>query len=53
MPRILVTSDDPPDEYWCVCCGRRLEFNEQLGGILHDDVPHPPDMTFDEEDNPQ
>lgn len=37
--------------YWCVVCGRFLPSDD--GVIVHDDVPHPDDMTFDEEENPQ
>lgn len=38
--------------YYCVVCGRFL-FADATGVIVHDDVPHSPDMTFDEEENPQ
>lgn len=38
--------------YYCVVCGKYLEADE-YGVIVHDDVPHPETMTFDEEDNPQ
>lgn len=38
--------------YWCVVCGRYLPADED-GVIVHDDVPHPEDMTFDEEERPQ
>lgn len=38
--------------YWCVVCGRHLPTDEN-GVIVHDDVPHPEDMTFDEEERPQ
>ena len=37
--------------YWCVVCGRHLP--EKDGAIVHDDVPHPESMTFDEEEKPQ
>ena len=37
--------------YWCVVCGRHLP--EKDGVIVHDDVPHPESMTFDEEEKPQ
>jgi hypothetical protein len=37
--------------YWCVVCGRALPVED--GVIVHDDVQHPEDMTFDEESNPQ
>jgi hypothetical protein len=38
--------------YYCVVCGRFLPADEH-GVIVHDDIPHPPDMTFDEQENPQ
>lgn len=38
--------------YWCVVCGRFLPADEH-GVIVHDDVPHPELMKFDEEENPQ
>ena len=38
--------------YWCVVCGRYLPADDD-GLIVHDDVPHPEDMTFDEEERPQ
>lgn len=38
--------------YWCVVCGRFLAADD-TGVIVHDDVPHPETMTFDEEDVPQ
>jgi len=42
-----------PDEgYWCLACGRFIAANDQ-GVIVHDDVPHPVYMKFDEERNPQ
>ena len=40
------------DGYYCVVCGRYLEADED-GVIVHDDVPHPVDMAFDEEEKPQ
>jgi len=40
------------DGYWCVVCGRFLPADE-CGVIVHDNVPHPEDMTFDEEERPQ
>ena len=36
--------------YYCVICHKWLQ--EQDGVIVHDPVPHPPDMTFDEQENP-
>ena len=35
--------------YWCVVCGRFLSADD-TGVIVHDDVPHPEAMTFNEED---
>lgn len=40
------------DGYWCVVCCKFL-FADELGVIVHDDVEHPDDMSFDEEDKPQ
>jgi hypothetical protein len=40
------------DGYYCVVCGRFIEANED-GVIVHDAVPHPPDMDFAEEEKPQ
>jgi len=37
--------------YWCVICGRLLPSDE--GVVVHDNVPHPDGMTFDEDANPQ
>lgn len=39
------------DIYWCVVCNKALPKID--GVIIHDDIPHPESMTFDEEDNPQ
>lgn len=43
----------PDDEtgYWCVVCGRLLPSDD--GVVVHDNVPHPPDMDFADEDRPQ
>jgi hypothetical protein len=38
--------------YYCVICNKLLEEDDD-GIIVHDPIPHPIDMTFDEEDNPQ
>ncbi len=38
--------------YYCVVCGRFLPA-DKYDVIVHDDVPHPTDMTFSEEENPQ
>lgn len=40
------------DGYYCVVCGKYLEADE-YGVIVHDDVPHPSNTDFAEEDNPQ
>jgi hypothetical protein len=40
------------DGYYCVICGRLIESNAD-GIIVHDPIPHPENMTFDEEENPQ
>jgi hypothetical protein len=40
------------DGYYCVVCGRYLEANED-GVIVHDDVQHPPEMDFADEEKPQ
>ena len=46
------TIDERLDGYWCVVCGRHIPADEN-GVIVHDDVPHPEEMTFDEEERPQ
>ena len=38
--------------YWCVICGRFLPANDD-GVIVHDDIEHPADMAFDDEEKPQ
>jgi hypothetical protein len=38
--------------YHCVICGRFLLADEH-GVILHDDIEHPLEMTFDDEEKPQ
>ena len=38
--------------YWCVVCGRLL-LPDGDDIIVHDNVPHPDTMTFDEDDHPQ
>lgn len=40
------------DGYWCVVCEKYLPASEE-GVIVHDDVPHPEGMTFNEEGRPQ
>lgn len=44
--------DEDRNGYWCVICGRLLPADD-MGVIVHDPVPHPDNMTFDEEDRPQ
>lgn len=46
------TAELGDDGYWCVVCGRYLPADED-GLIVHDNVPHPEEMTFDDEENPQ
>ncbi len=46
------------DDYFCVICGKcRIEIVETDDGderiIIHEDVPHPEQLTFNEEENPQ
>jgi hypothetical protein len=38
--------------YYCVVCGKFLPADEH-GVIVHDDVPHPVDMDFGDEEKPQ
>ena len=40
------------DGYWCVICQRFIEADED-GLIVHDDITHPNNMTFDDEERPQ
>ena len=40
-----------PEAYYCVVCGRALPVKD--GVVVHDDVPHPVEMPFDEEEKPQ
>jgi hypothetical protein len=46
-----VEDDGNGDGYWCVVCGRFLPASG--GVVVHDDVPHPDNMSFDDGDNPQ
>ena len=50
--RERVRGEMKKEGYWCVVCGRFLAADD-TGVIVHDDVPHPETMTFDEEDVPQ
>ena len=38
--------------YHCVICGRFLPANE-YGVIIHDDIEHPQEMDFGDEEKPQ
>lgn len=38
--------------YWCVICGRYLPADDD-GVITHDNVAHPDEMDFDDEEKPQ
>ena len=38
--------------YWCVICGRFLPADDD-GVIVHDDLPHPDGMDFDDNGHPQ
>lgn len=49
---VLSSAELCADGYWCVVCGRHLTADED-GVIVHDNVPHPENMTFDEEEIPQ
>ncbi len=47
----VVMDSDNKNSYWCVVCQREIE---NIDGVLtHDDIPHPDDMTFDEQEKPQ
>ena len=39
-------------EYWCPACGRALPVDSS-GMVVHDAVPHPPNMVFDGKERPQ
>ena len=39
------------EAYACLWCGRELPVDG--GVVVHDEVPHPEDATFDEDDHPQ
>ncbi len=49
------------DLYWCLWCCRFVvgdavvdDDGDVTGFVfVHDDVPHPPDATYDEDDRPQ
>ena len=44
--------NEKTEGYHCVVCGRFLPADE-YGVIVHDDIPHPPEMDFAEEEKPQ
>lgn len=44
-----MNDDEPSPGYWCVVCGRWLPADE-LGVIVHDPLPHPETMTFDDDE---
>ena len=49
-------TNNPVQGYWCVCCQRMLpaeEVEEDVFMYVHDDVDHPDECTFDEEQRPQ
>jgi len=53
--------DIETETYWCLWCGRMLvgepvsDEDGELSGyvFVHDDVYHPEDATYDEEERPQ
>lgn len=47
--------DNDLQGYWCLVCQRFIERIEihGVGFIVHDDVEHPVDMTYNEQSNPQ
>jgi hypothetical protein len=47
----ITLTREEADGYYCVVCGRFLP--EEDGVIVHDDVPHPVDMDFGDEEKPQ
>ena len=51
MAEVTPLSDEEIAGYWCVICQRLLPNDD--GVVVHDDVPHPDEMTFDEEERPQ
>lgn len=54
----MVTKADASEEaktypgYWCVVCGRFLP-EDEYGVVVHDGVPHPAGMCFDDDKTPQ
>ncbi|MCB1909978.1 MAG: hypothetical protein KDH15_21665 [Rhodocyclaceae bacterium] len=49
--RVEAAEVSPPG-YWCVVCGRWLPADES-GFIVHDAIPHPTAMQFDDDEHPQ
>lgn len=48
---LAIEGDNKP-AYWCVVCLKPLMTDHQ-GLFMHDEIPHPTNMLFDEEDKPQ
>lgn len=48
-------ADEECTIYYCVICGPCLRewFPNGRYMTVHRAIPHPPELTFDEEDNPQ
>jgi len=49
-------AEDDENSYWCLYCGRMLlaEFQDDDERVfVHDEVYHPPNETYTEEDSPQ
>lgn len=47
-------ADENTTVHYCVVCGPCLRMATEGGHITpHNNLPHPDDMTHDEEDNPQ
>ena len=44
-----MSDEEPSPGYWCVVCGRWLPADD-LGVIVHDPMPHPETMTFDDDE---
>lgn len=48
----MTKNEDQEEGYYCVVCGRFLPAEDD-GIIIHDNIPHPLLMTFDEDEYPQ
>lgn len=47
-------ADESTTVHYCVICGPCLRMlTEDASYTMHQDVPHPDGMTFDEEERPQ